>query len=157
ILSDDQNKQVKNTRGGFAGGGPGGPPGPMAFPAGGRGGPDSPPRPGQILASFVQDSLKLTKEQKQQLEEDQKEVNDKLDKLLTGEQKKQIKQPQGGAGGSADFAPPGQLMALTVQIRLKLTADQRKQLQELQKETDGKLDKLLGNDQKKQFKEMRAN
>jgi hypothetical protein len=159
ILSDDQKKQLKGTRGGFGGGAPGGPPGAGAPPAGafGRGGP---PQPGQLIPSFLQDALKLTKDQKSQLEDDQKEVNGKLEKLLTDDQKKQFKQPDGGGPSGrapADFAQPGQLMALTVQIRLKLTTAQRKTLQELQKETDGKLDKLLGDDQKKQFKEMRAN
>jgi hypothetical protein len=46
---------------------------------------------------------------------------------------------------------PGQIMPLTLQARLKLTADQKKQLAALQKQTDGKLDKLLADDQKKQF------
>ncbi|HEV3116834.1 MAG TPA: aryl-sulfate sulfotransferase [Gemmataceae bacterium] len=162
ILSEEQNKQIKNARGGFGRGGPGGPPGPMAFQPGGpggRGGPGGPPQPGQLLPSFAQDTLKLTKDQKKQLEEFQKEVNGKLEKLLTDDQKKQLKQPAGGAGGrpAGDFAQPGQIMGLTAQIRLKLTAEQRKQLQELQKEADSKLDKLLAEQQKKQFKEMRAN
>ena len=92
ILSEEQNKQIKNARGGFGRGGPGGPPGPMAFPPGGpggRGGPGGPPQPGQLLPSFAQDTLKLTKDQKKQLDEFQKEVNGKLEKLFTDEQKKQ--------------------------------------------------------------------
>ena len=85
-------------------------------------------------------------------------MNGKLEKLLTDDQKKQLKQPAGAGGRpGADFAQPGQIMALTAQIRLKLTAEQRKQLQELQKQADSKLDKLLADQQKKQFKEMRAN
>jgi hypothetical protein len=38
---------------------------------------------------------------------------------------------------------------------LKLTADQKKQLDELQKQADGTLDRTLTGDQKKQFKDLR--
>ncbi len=48
-------------------------------------------------------------------------------------------------------------MTPTQQASLKLTADQRKQLRELQKQADDKLGALLTDDQKKQFKELRAN
>ena len=76
-------------------GGPGGfgfrPGGPGGFgPPGGRFGP--PPQPGQVLPSFVQDTLKMTDEQKKQLEEFQKEVTGKLDKVLTADQQKQLKE-----------------------------------------------------------------
>src|SRR5439155_15235180 len=130
ILSAEQNKQMKGTRGGFGGG----PPSPGGAPPGGgfgRGGPGGPPQPGQLMPSFLQDNLKMTLEQKKQLEQHQKEINVKLEQLLTDEQKKQLKQPEGGGPGGrggADFAQPGQLMALTMQIRQKLTAEQRKQL-----------------------------
>jgi outer membrane protein assembly factor BamB len=39
---------------------------------------------------------------------------------------------------------------------LQLSDEQKKQLEELQKEADGKLDKILNSDQKKQLKDMRA-
>jgi hypothetical protein len=111
---------------------------------------------GQILSSFLQDMMQLTDQQKTQLEGFQKEISEKLDKLLTDEQKKQLKEPQGfGPGGFASFPQPGQLMSPTLQARLKLAADQKKQMEELQKDVDASLDKLLNEDQKKQLKEMR--
>lgn len=72
------------------------------------------PQPGEILPGFLQDMLQLTDEQKKQVAVLQKETQDKLDKLLTEEQRKQVKDmrdrgpggfgPPGGPGG---FGPPG--------------------------------------------------
>src|SRR5205807_860842 len=122
------------------GGGPGGPPG-------------GPPQPGQLLPSFLRDSLKLTDEQKKQLDAFQKEADGKLDKLLTEEQKKQLKEPK-TIGGPPQ---PGQFMSATLQARLKPSTDQKKELQALQKDADALLGKLFTDEQKKQFKEMQAN
>ncbi len=83
--------------GGFGGGGGGG------FGGGGFGGGG---RPGQILSPNLQGTLKLTDEQKKQVEELQKEMEAKLSKILTEEQNKQLKelrdggQRRGGLGGN---------------------------------------------------------
>lgn len=67
---------------------------------GGPGGPGGPPMPGQILPPFLQDRLNLTAEQKKQLEALQKEVDGKLAKILTEDQKRQLKEmQQRGPGG----------------------------------------------------------
>jgi hypothetical protein len=80
-----------------------------AQPPGGFPGAPEPPRPGQVLPPFVQERLNLTAEQKKQLEQVQKEVDAKLEKILTTEQKKQLaevaRNPFGGPGGG--FGPPG--------------------------------------------------
>jgi hypothetical protein len=93
-------------------GGPGGR-GPGGF--GGRG-PGGPPRPGEILPPFLRDRLELTAEQKKQLDALQKEVDAKLDKILTAAQKKQLKEMRegfgpggrgpGGRGGRGPGGPP---------------------------------------------------
>jgi hypothetical protein len=76
-------------------------------PPGGRpGGFGGPPQPGQILSSFLQDMLKLTSDQKKQLAAVQKDVDGRLDKLLTDEQKKQLKDMRVGFGPGG-FGPPG--------------------------------------------------
>ena len=51
----------------------------------------------------------------------------------------------GGPGGRGRFGPPqpGQILPPFLQEQLKLTADQKKQLDALQKEVDAKLDKIL--------------
>jgi hypothetical protein len=59
-----------------------------------------PPRPGQILPNFVQDQLNLTPDQRQKLETLQQDVDTKLGKILTEEQRVQLKEmQQRGPGG----------------------------------------------------------
>ena len=87
--------QERREPGGPPPGGPGGPPG-------GRG-PGGPPAPGQVMPEFVQRQLNLTEAQKKQIAALQKEVDAKLEKILTADQKKQLKEfrnrPRGGFGG----------------------------------------------------------
>lgn len=153
ILNEEQKKQLKDLKANqivmLGGGGPPGSPG-----------PGGPPRPGQLVMPFLQDQLKLTAEQKKQLGEFQNELTAKLEKLLTDEQKEQLRRPPDGGpgrGGPGNRPQPGQILSPAQQGALKLTADQRKQLRELQKEADDQLDKILAADQKKQLKEIRAN
>jgi hypothetical protein len=63
----------------------------------------------------------------------------------------------GGPGGRGFGGPPqpGQIMPVFLQNMLELTEDQKKQLEDLQKEVDAKLAKILNADQKKQLEEMR--
>jgi hypothetical protein len=105
-------------RGGLGRGDPGGP-SPSGFGGPGDGGPGrfgGPPRPGQVLPRFLQAELNLTAQQKKQLEELQKEVNSRLAKILTEDQKKQLQQRQRGFGPGGpppdgpppDASPPGE-------------------------------------------------
>jgi Spy/CpxP family protein refolding chaperone len=63
---------------------------------------------------FVQEQLKLTDAQKKELEALQKDVDAKIDKLLTDDQKKTLKELKergpgrglGGPGGPGGFPPP---------------------------------------------------
>jgi hypothetical protein len=103
VTSDKQTvwKFTNPSRGGFGGPGGGG--------FGGFGG-FAMSAPGQILPAFLQDQLKLTSEQKKQLEDFQKETDTKLDKILTEEQRKQFKEMRdrpAGPGGPGGFGPPG--------------------------------------------------
>jgi hypothetical protein len=61
----------------------------------------------------------------------------------------------GGPGGPGGPPQPGQVLPPFLQERLNLTADQKKKLEALQKEVDGKLAKILTDEQKKQMKQMR--
>jgi outer membrane protein assembly factor BamB len=74
----------------------------------------------------------------------------------------------GGAGGLGRGAPggrpnfggfmqPGLVLSPFLQNRLNLTDQQKKQLEALQKQVDGKLDRLLSEEQKKQIADMRQN
>ena len=93
-------KQVEGKSKGYVptmGFGPGGPGG---FGPGGPGGPGGfgppPQQPGEFLAPFTQEQLKLTAAQKKKVEELQKKLDAELDSLLTDEQKKQLKQMRQG-------------------------------------------------------------
>src|SRR5262249_38683309 len=100
-------KQLKQSVGFPPGpGGPGGPP----RPGPGPGGAGAPPQPGQLLATTTQITLKLTPEQRKQLSDLQKEVDAKLEKLFTADQKKQFQQMRKdfARGGPPGFGPgPG--------------------------------------------------
>ncbi|HZU34881.1 MAG TPA: aryl-sulfate sulfotransferase [Gemmataceae bacterium] len=111
----------------------GGPPG-GAFPFGG------PPRPGTLLPGFLQGFLHISDKQRKELEAVETDIGDRLTKLLTDDQKKHLRNRPRGFG---DFPQPGQVMSSAVAERLKLSKDQKQQLAALQKEADGKLDKLL--------------
>jgi spore coat protein CotH len=64
--------------------------------------------------------------------------------------------PGGGPGGGMMFGPrAGEVLPGPMQDMLGLSADQRKQVAELQKDVDGRLEKILTEDQRKQFREMR--
>jgi hypothetical protein len=103
-------KEMANDRNGPGGfgppGGPGGPPGMFGM---------GPPRPGVILAPPLRRELKLSAEQEKQLDELQKEVDARLDKILTDAQRKQLQDmrrrgpggPPGGPGGPGRRPPGG--------------------------------------------------
>lgn len=61
----------------------------------------------------------------------------------------------GGPGGGFRPPPPGEILPLPLQNLLQLTDAQKKELEALQKEADAKLDKVLTEEQRKQFKEMK--
>jgi hypothetical protein len=105
----------------------------------------------QLVPLLALDKVQLTPAQRKHLEEYQKELSGKLDKMLTDEQKKQLKEmrPIGAAGG---WPQVGLIMPEFLQDRLKMTAEQKKQVRELQKEADGTLEHLLTGDQREQIK-----
>src|SRR5207249_1555406 len=87
----------KDKKGDGPKGGKGGP--------GGKGGFGGGAQPGQILSPFAQEALNLTADQKKQVESLQKEVDERLAKILTDAQQAQLKEMQeSGFGGKG---PPG--------------------------------------------------
>lgn len=92
FLSADQKKtfeEVKAQRPGFGG-------------FGGRGG-----APGQVLSSGLQERLKLSEEQKKKVEELQKELDSKINSILTEEQRKQFDEIKKGGGQPPRRPNPG--------------------------------------------------
>jgi hypothetical protein len=100
-------EEVVNRGGGPGGfGPPGGGRGGFGPLGGGPGGPMmAPMRPGEVLTGMFQQRLRLSAEQKSQVEDLQKDVDARLAKILTLEQNAQLKELRSrGPGG---FGPPG--------------------------------------------------
>ena len=118
----------------------------------------SPGQPGQVMSPITRDLLAVTPEQRKRLDEIQKQVDARLDKLLTADQRKQFtKRPENpGPGGIGPASRAGQIMADPEQKRLKLTDEQKKALAALQKDVDDKFDQVLNAAQKKQLKSASA-
>jgi hypothetical protein len=132
---------------------PGGPGGPGGFGGPGRGGPFAPPPIGSVLPGFLQDILKMSPEQKETLEQFHKESVAKMEELLTADQKKTIREPQG-----FDFRQiprAGDMLSSFMLEKLKVTDAQKEQIAGLQKKADDTLALLLNDDQKKQLEGMR--
>ncbi len=111
---------------------------------GGPGGPGGPPGGLDLFPMFVRGQLDLTPDQNKQIDDFQKEIRGKLDKTLDDAQKKQVREINPfGPGGFAVFPLPGQILSKSTLTALKPSAEQQKQLDDLQKEVDAKLDKLL--------------
>jgi Spy/CpxP family protein refolding chaperone len=96
-------KGDKGGKGGFGKGG---------FGKGGGGfGGIAPPQPGTIMPTFLAERLKLSDDQKKELETLQKDVDQKLAKILTEEQNKQFAEmksrTRGGFGGPGGDRRPG--------------------------------------------------
>jgi hypothetical protein len=72
----------------------------------GPGGFGGPPRPGQIMPLFIQNMLQLSDAQKKQVDDLQREVDAKLENILTERQKKQLKEMRRG-GSFGPKPPPG--------------------------------------------------
>jgi Spy/CpxP family protein refolding chaperone len=85
----------------------------------------------------------------------------KVEQFLTGDQKKifeevKAQQPgRGGFGGGAGGGTPGTVLSSGMQDRLKLTDEQKKQIESLQKEIDGKINSILNEEQRKQLDEIK--
>jgi Spy/CpxP family protein refolding chaperone len=97
----------------------------------------------------------LTAEQKPQVEALTKDLDTKLAKILTEEQNKQFKDMREGRGGFGVPPLAGPVLFSVHIQKLNLTADQKPQLETIQKEIDSKLAKILTEDQNKQFTGMR--
>jgi hypothetical protein len=133
---------------------PGGPP--TFGPPGGFG---ARTRSVQLFPGFLQFFLQLSPGQMKELGEFEAETSRVLDELLTDAQRKQLKEILRQAGPFGPGAPGGppeisRVLAAPLQEKLKLTTDQKKQVDALQKDADGRMDRLLNADQKTRLKGM---
>ena len=115
-----------------------------------------PPPLAEILPTALRTAVKVTEDQTKRLDEMCKETEDKVQALLSDEQKKQLAKPPAGPGG-----PPPQLQVIQVlpaplRLRLKLTDEQKKELEALQKTSRDKLDAILTGEQHEELKKTLA-
>ncbi|MGO9464068.1 MAG: aryl-sulfate sulfotransferase [Isosphaeraceae bacterium] len=113
-------------------------------------------RPQQILPPLLTETLKMSPDQKKDLDGFQHEVDAEIDRILDNGQKDRLRKMSGSEPeGSGGFAAPGQIMSLSRQVMLKPTDQQKKKLTELQKSVDDKLDQILTINQKTQFEKLK--
>jgi hypothetical protein len=111
------------------------------------------PRLGQMVPPRLYTRLELTPDQRRALNALDKDLEGRLDKILTDDQRKRAVGEPGGGGPIPD--EPGQVVPAGIRARLGLTDAQREQVAVLQKEAEGRLDKILDEKQWAQFKGMR--
>ncbi len=120
--------------------------------------PSGPPTLADVLPPMLQFRLNLTSEQRTQLNTVQQEVLSKLESILDAPQKKQLFERRAADPmGLGSMASAGQLLPVSTQIVLKLSAEQREAIATLQKTVDGKVEALLNDTQKAAVEQMREN
>ena len=90
----------------------------------------------------------MTKDQRKKLDEIDKELIAKLDKILTAEQIKSFAEPNPSDLADLGKRPPGEYLTAFDRSTPKVTDAQRKELQALQKEFNPKIAKILTDSQK---------
>jgi hypothetical protein len=95
VLTPAQKNQIKSV---FGSAGP-----PQVNPGAGN---DAGPQPGQVLSPGQQDTLKLSPEQRKRMAEIQKEIDARLETLLTEDQKKQLQAMRQVPTGARAAVPP---------------------------------------------------
>lgn len=124
-------------------------------PPGRFGPPGGPPRAVELwpapLSFFV---LQLNDDQRKQLNSFEDAAAAKIEKVLTAEQLKQWKERPRGPGGPGGPPEIGSVLPKPVREMLKLTEDQTKQIDELQKQADAKVSEVLTDDQKTRLKQI---
>jgi hypothetical protein len=123
--------------------------------------PEPPPGGGlpplaEILPAVLRTAVKVTDDQSKRLDELCKETEDKIQALLTDEQKKLLAKPAEPPMGPAPAPQVIQVLPAALRLRLKLTDDQKKQLDTLQKSSREKLDAILTGEQREEVKKTLA-
>jgi Arylsulfotransferase (ASST) len=102
----------------------------------------------EALASARRDALSMTPDQRRKLDEIDKDLIAKLDKILTAEQIKSFAEPNPSDTTDLAKRPPGEYLAVFDRDTPKVADAQRKELQALQKEFSPKIAKVMTDAQK---------
>ncbi|HSQ55471.1 MAG TPA: hypothetical protein VLM40_06975, partial [Gemmata sp.] len=107
------------------------------------------PKLGQLVPGRLRAGLELTPGQRKELNDLDKDMAARLDKILTDDQKKR-------AAGEPIPEESGQLVPAGIRTRFGLTEAQREQVASLQKEAEARLERILDEKQRGQFQGMRG-
>jgi Spy/CpxP family protein refolding chaperone len=110
----------------------------------------------EILPAVLRTAVKVTDDQSKRLDELSRETEDKVQTLLTEDQKKLLAKPAGPTIGPPPAPQVIQVVSAAIRSRLKLTDAQKKQLDTLQKEGREKLDAILTGEQREELKKTLA-
>jgi hypothetical protein len=120
----------------------------------------SPVRLVEVMPATTRQTLKLTDEQNRQLDALQPEFESKVAAILSADQAKQLNETpkSAGPGGvGSDAAAHGiHLLPISIEKLLKITAEQKKIRDGLQKEADAWLARILTADQAQQLEKIRS-
>ncbi len=110
----------------------------------------SAPKPFEVFPKDGRDFLGMKEEQRKKLDEIDKEVNAKLDQVLSAEQKKLLNERN-----DIDLSkvPAGDYLPVFRNEKLKLTDDQNKALQAIQADFNPRITMILSEDQKRLIQE----
>jgi hypothetical protein len=120
------------------------------------GAPPGPIRLVEAMPATTRATLKFTDEQNKQFDALQGEFETKLAGILSDEQKKQLKESPKVAFAPSTAPEAIRILPASVEKMLKITPEQKKIVDELQKDADAQLAKILTADQAKQLKEIRS-
>jgi Arylsulfotransferase (ASST) len=110
--------------------------------------PGAAPKRFEAFPNATRDVLGLTKDQRNQLDEIDKELIAKLEKILTAEELKSFAEPNPSDAADLSKRPAGEYLTVFNRSTPKLTDAQRKDLEALQKEFSPKITKILTDAQK---------
>jgi hypothetical protein len=123
----------------------------------GLGGPAKGPRLVELMSAATRGTLKLTDDEEKQLDALQSEFESKVSDLLSQEQKKQLNEAPTSAGpGPSATSEAIRILPSALEQRLKITAEQKKIIEGLQKDADARLATILTADQAKRLKEIQS-
>jgi hypothetical protein len=117
------------------------------------GGPPAPPRLVELMPTSARTWLKLTDEQNKQLDALQPDFEAKVAGILTEDQSKLLKEPPKGPPAAGGAPQAIRILPVAVEKLLKIAPEQKKSVEEMQKDADARLAKILTADQAKQLKE----
>jgi Spy/CpxP family protein refolding chaperone len=125
-------------------------------PVKGSGQADGPARLVEVMTATTRETLKLTDDQNKKIDALRAEFETTVTRILSDEQKKQLKESKGVASGIGGPPQAIRILPSAIEKMLKITSEQKKTAEDMQREVDQRVAAILTADQAKQLKEIRA-